>query len=226
MHLAFLLLQAAAATPAPSPDHPITYGGPGITFWAAIIALGFLGGLGLAILYLVLKPNPPRIDLSSLVSEPTGEASMSRFQLLVFTFVIAASFFLLVVKKGDFPEVTNGVLVLLGISASSYLVSKGIQASSPEGLSGAGPHLTIHGDRSSTSAGGPPIQFQADVVGLTNQAVTWSLDPPTGMGNIDPDKGLYTPPGLASPNPTGKVTIKAASKEDASVKDTETIDLV
>lgn len=224
MSLAFLLLQAAAATPTPTPDPVVFSGGPKITFAVSAVALGFLGGLGIAILYLVLKPNKPRIDLSSLVSEPTGEASMSRFQLLVFTFVIAASFFLLVAKKGDFPEVTNGVLVLLGISSSSYLVSKGIQASSPEGLSGGGSHITIHGDRPNTSPGGAIVNFQADVTGLTNKAVTWSLDPPTGMGTIDEEKGVYTPPATAST--PAKVTITAVSKEDHSVKDTETIDLV
>ncbi len=65
---------------------------------------------------------------------------MSRFQLLIFTFVIAVSFFLVVIsnvkirQSGDksgnpagLPEVPRGVLALLGISASSYAVGKAIQ---------------------------------------------------------------------------------------------------
>lgn len=217
-----LLLQAAAAatsSPTPIPD-PVTSTGPRITFWVAVVALGFLGGLGIAILYYVFTQ---KIDLSTLISEPTGEASMSRFQLLIFTFVIAASFFLLVVKRGEFPVTPDGVLILLGISSSSYLVSKGIQASSPEGLSGGGPHITIHGDRAGTNAGGPKINFQADVTGLTDKAVTWSIDPPSGMGTIDGEKGIYTPPD--TPSTPGKVTVMAVSKENQSVKDTETFDL-
>jgi hypothetical protein len=59
---------------------------------------------------------------------------MSRFQLLVFTFVIALSFFLTVVCECKLPDVPANVLALLGISASTYGVSKGIQASS--GLKG------------------------------------------------------------------------------------------
>lgn len=76
------------------------------------------------------------INISNILEEkgpgdsPSGGASMSRFQLLIFTFVIGLSFFLIVISKGDFPNVTGGVLTLLGISATTYGVSKGIQASS------------------------------------------------------------------------------------------------
>ena len=69
------------------------------------------------------------IDLRLLLSESGGGASMSRFQLLIFTFVISFSFFLLVTSSKQFPVVPSGVLTLLGISATTYGVSKGIQAS-------------------------------------------------------------------------------------------------
>jgi len=71
-----------------------------------------------------------KIDISQLLSEMGGGASMSRFQLLIFTFVIALSFFLIVTCECKFPEVPNQVLALLGISATTYGVSKGIQAGS------------------------------------------------------------------------------------------------
>jgi hypothetical protein len=77
-----------------------------------------------------------RIDISTLLTEDGGGASMSRFQLLIFTFVVALSFFLIVVCECKFPEVPANVLALLGISATTYGVSKGIQASS--GLKGKG----------------------------------------------------------------------------------------
>jgi len=66
--------------------------------------------------------------------------------LLIFTFVISLSLFLIVVANAkllqtneniirkpsptlpQFPDVPGGVLALLGISASSYTVSKAIQA--------------------------------------------------------------------------------------------------
>jgi hypothetical protein len=200
-----------------------------ITAVVSWVALGFLAAMGLAILFLVFKE---KIDLSSLISEPTGEASMSRFQLLIFTFVIAACLFLIVASKKppEFPaEIPQGILILLGISASSYLVSKGIQASSPGGLAGQGPQVTIKGaTRNNTSAGADTIQFRAEVVGLTNETVTWSVDPPLGYGRID-ENGLYTPPpapATGAPEITGKVTIKATSAEDASVTDIRNITLV
>jgi hypothetical protein len=78
-----------------------------------------------------------KIDISKLLTEDGGGASMSRFQLLIFTFVIALSLFLIVVNnKTSFPDIPANVLLLLGISATTYGVSKGIQASSESGLKG------------------------------------------------------------------------------------------
>jgi hypothetical protein len=197
-----------------------------ITTMVAWVALGFLAAMGLAILFLVFSE---KIDLSSLISEPTGEASMSRFQLLIFTFVIAACLFLIVASKKPpgFPEdIPQGILILLGISASSYLVSKGIQASSPGGLAGRGPQVTIKAGTGSATVGGSPIQFQVDVVGLTNEAVTWSIDPLKGAGRINRETGLYEPPAATDPDlKKGKVTIKATSVEDVSLTDVRNINL-
>jgi hypothetical protein len=77
-----------------------------------------------------------KIDISKLLTEDGGGASMSRFQLLIFTFVIGLSFFLIVICNCEFPAVPANVLALLGISATTYGVSKGIQASG--GLKGKG----------------------------------------------------------------------------------------
>jgi hypothetical protein len=103
------------------------------------LVCGVVGLFALAILWLILKGE---INLDLLISEKTGEASMSRFQLLIFTFVIGLSFFLIVVANSglhsggaaqgsQLPNVPGGVLALLGISASSYTVSKAIQANMP-----------------------------------------------------------------------------------------------
>jgi uncharacterized BrkB/YihY/UPF0761 family membrane protein len=92
-----------------------------------------MGFLGLVIAYLILKG---KIDLSKLISEPNGDASLSRFQFLLFTFVIAMSLFLIVISKDppQFPEIPVEILALLGISGGSYIVSKGIQTSRDIGL--------------------------------------------------------------------------------------------
>ena len=83
---------------------------------------------------LLLKISRDEIDLSKLVSEANGDASMSRFQLLVFTMIVAFSFFMIVVKTWTLPQIPDSILTLLGISASTYAVSKGIQFSRPETL--------------------------------------------------------------------------------------------
>ena len=104
---------------------------------AGYVLCGLIAVLALVVAWLMLTN---RIDLTRLLSEKDGSgASMSRFQLLVFTFVVAISFFLVVISNikivqasptaggPSLPDVPNGVLLLLGISTSSYAVSKAIQ---------------------------------------------------------------------------------------------------
>ena len=74
-----------------------------------------------------------KIDISQLLAEKSadgtnGGASMGRFQLLIFTFVIGLSFFMVVLCKCDIPQIPTNVLALLGVSATTYGVGKGIQA--------------------------------------------------------------------------------------------------
>ena len=85
------------------------------------------------------------IDLRLLVSEQDGTASMSRFQFLIFTFVIGASYLLLASKASDMTlvEVPNGVLGLLGISGGSYVGSKVVQKAAETAQANADP-ATIH----------------------------------------------------------------------------------
>ena len=88
----------------------------------------FIASLEAAILWLIIKG---KIDLERLISDENGEASLSRFQFMVFTFVIAMGLFLIIVANADFPqEIPGGVLALLGISGGSYVISKGIQSAS------------------------------------------------------------------------------------------------
>jgi len=77
-----------------------------------------------------------QIDISGILLEPPSptapvgtppKASLSRFQFLIFTFVIAGLFLLLSIEAGTFVDVPNNVLAMLGISGGSYLVSKAAQ---------------------------------------------------------------------------------------------------
>jgi hypothetical protein len=97
-----------------------------LTIFAGYLVLILVFAYGLLTLYAMASG---KIDLQKLVSESDGSASMSRFQLLIFTFVIALSIVMMVVSANPpkFPAIPNEVLILLGISASTYAVSKGIQ---------------------------------------------------------------------------------------------------
>jgi hypothetical protein len=70
------------------------------------------------------------ISLVGLVSEPPpgpgerSKASLSRFQFLLFTFVIAGLYLLLSIEAGTFVDIPTNVLMLLGISSGSYVVAK------------------------------------------------------------------------------------------------------
>jgi hypothetical protein len=91
--------------------------------WIIVVFIGILGVLVLWNIY------TNRIDLKFLLCEDTGKASLSRFQFLVFTFVIAMSFVLITLRTGTIPDVPQGVWALLGISGGSYVIAKGIQKS-------------------------------------------------------------------------------------------------
>jgi hypothetical protein len=69
---------------------------------------------------LLAEPPPP--------NQPPGEAkaSLSRFQFLIFTFVIAGLYLLLSIEAGTFVEIPTNVLGLLGISGGSFLISKAV----------------------------------------------------------------------------------------------------
>jgi hypothetical protein len=68
-----------------------------------------------------IPPNGRPVD--------TSKASLSRFQFLIFTFVIAGLYLLLSIEAGTFVDIPSNVLVLLGISGGTYVVSK---AASPK----------------------------------------------------------------------------------------------
>jgi len=135
----------------------------GLEYLAGYVICILVAIFGLVVVWGLLTG---KVSIAGLLSESDSKASMSRFQLLIFVFVIALSFFLVVVsnikilqgnspsdtatdKRPVLPEVPDGVLALLGISASSYAVSKAIQH-------GAG----TRDDNESPTPGGAPEKKQ------------------------------------------------------------------
>jgi hypothetical protein len=147
-----------------------------------------IGLLGLLVLWKIAIDD---IDISGLLEESNGGASMSRFQWMIFSFVFAFSLFLVIFSTTPpkFPDIPGTVLSLLGVSASSFLVSKGIQFSDPAGITAA-PKIVIN-PRQATVRAGQTQQFKAEVAGKTDAPVKWKVT--VGPGIIDAS-GLYTAP--------------------------------
>ena len=93
----------------------------------AIVLSVILLGFGAVILGMILTGQ---IDLSDILVESgdngSKKASLSRLQFLMFSFVIAGLYLVICVESGTFVDVPPGVLILLGISGGSYVVSKGM----------------------------------------------------------------------------------------------------
>jgi hypothetical protein len=177
-----------------------------LAFLAGLVLLTFAAGL---VVILLVRMGTNKIDLSKLISESNGDASLSRLQFLIFTFIIGLSLFIITVGCAcpAWPKVfPPEILTLLGISGSSYLVSKAIQT----GVTG--PTLLISGGPTAPMVAGAKAQFtvSSSNAGSPAPQVTWSLDAPS-EGTIDPnppDKATYTAPAV-SPGAGTKVTLRA-----------------
>jgi hypothetical protein len=95
-----------------------------LAFSIAILLYAFV------VLWKIFKGD---ISLDGLLAEPgaaaagVAKASLSRFQFLIFTFVISGLFLLLSIQSGAFIDIPINVLALLGVSAGSYLISKAMK---------------------------------------------------------------------------------------------------
>jgi len=113
---------------------PQAYWAPLAMVVSAVVIVMVLG-LGVSVLVLIARG---KIPLDGLISEPgTDKASLSRFQFLLFTFVIGGLYLLLCIENGTFIEIPSTVLGLLGISGGSYIASKGIQTAGVQATANA-----------------------------------------------------------------------------------------
>jgi hypothetical protein len=113
------------------------------TWVAAAVAVAVAIVIVTFALVVAWKLATNQIDLRWLLAEPAGpiqpgadpnepgtqpKASISRFQFLIFTFVIAGVYLVLCLESGRFVEIPENVILLLGVSGTSYAASKGIKA--------------------------------------------------------------------------------------------------
>jgi hypothetical protein len=164
---------------------------------AAVVGWSLIVIVDLLALAIVVQIARGAIDISLLLSEPGGGASLSRFQLLIFTYVIGLSLFWITISSGRpaFPEVTAGMLSLLGISASTYAVSKGLQMSG-----GDDGKVTVSLDRGhAVLTAGQSLTLTA-MVGGSDSSVLWSVAPQIGSLAFSGSQAIYTAPAqIAAP---------------------------
>ncbi len=116
-----LLLQ----TPTPVPPDPNFHFLALLMGWTLTI---LIAAFALVIIYKMIKGD---INLQYLISGADGDASLSRFQFLIFTFVIALGLLLIILSANPpaFPAtIPGGILALLGISGGSYVTSKAVDS--------------------------------------------------------------------------------------------------
>jgi|SoiMethySBSTD1v2_1073268.scaffolds.fasta_scaffold64830_3 hypothetical protein len=118
----FFLFQT---NPAPIPQDPNFHFLALVMGWIVTV---LIAAFAVAIIYKMVKGD---INLMYLVAGADGDASLARFQFLVFTFVIALGLFLIILSSSPptFPkEISGGILALLGISSGSYVTAKAVDA--------------------------------------------------------------------------------------------------
>lgn len=99
-----------------------------IVTFALIVAWKLLRGQ-IDLTYLLAEPAaPPMAGADPNEPPETPKASISRFQFLIFTFVIAGVYLVLCLEGGRFVAIPQEVILLLGVSGTSYAASKGIKA--------------------------------------------------------------------------------------------------
>jgi hypothetical protein len=97
-----------------------------IAYWLSLAAGGLVALLFLTVVIYILIG---KISIEGLLNDENGKPSLARFQFLVFTAVVAMGLLIIVLSSEPpaFPAIDRTILILLGLSASSYLTSKGLE---------------------------------------------------------------------------------------------------
>ena len=110
-----------------------------IVAFALIVAWKLLTGK-IDLTYLLAEPADPQSQQTPPDHDAPPDipkASISRFQFLIFTFVIAGVYLVLCLEAGRFVDIPQNVILLLGVSGTSYAASKGIKAAADTSRSNA-----------------------------------------------------------------------------------------
>jgi hypothetical protein len=103
----------------------------GITYPVAALAIAIATMiLGFVVLYIAAGSRLKHLGilqtnwLLRIISTPSGFASLSQLQIVLWTFVVAASAVYVMSLSGQLIQITNGTLVLLGIAGAAGIGAK------------------------------------------------------------------------------------------------------
>ncbi len=91
--------------------------------------------VGIAVIFIVFlisgwlaKQRDPFKLVKMLILRPTNRYSLSDLQILLWTLLAVFALAFIWVSSGELPTLSNGILVLLGISGASSVLSRGVDA--------------------------------------------------------------------------------------------------
>lgn len=120
-----------AVTVAVGDDHSGTYAITQVTSWRVALKARVLVPL---ILYLVLVASIILGVKASVFKSKTGQPSLSKIQMGVWTFVFGLSYILLAAIHKEFLDITEGMFWLMGISSATAVGAKAIVLKNFDGL--------------------------------------------------------------------------------------------
>jgi hypothetical protein len=100
------------------------------------IATFVIGALAVIVVVWIARGT---IDLTFLIADEAGDASMSRFQLLIFTFIVAIGLVKVLATSSGLPDIPTSILVLIGVSGSTYAIGKAVNSSPADEASAPAP---------------------------------------------------------------------------------------
>jgi hypothetical protein len=94
--------------------------------WVGVLAAALTAALALIFCYVVAsRRGVPGTDVVlQIISTQSGYASLSQFQLILWTMVVGVGAVYVMVLSGNLLDITTGALILLGISGGATLASK------------------------------------------------------------------------------------------------------
>ena len=138
----------------------------GISYrWAAIlIALGTIA-LALAVLWIFAEQRLKHSGINQaswplrIISTPSGYASLSQLQIVLWTLVVAGSAVYVMSLSGDLIQITEGTLVLLGIAGAAGVAAKVHTESQNSKAQSDAEGAKVQADQAKAdAAAAPPVQ--------------------------------------------------------------------